>query len=355
MKLISHIYSQDSTTTIQASSQNVLFPASNIRSPIRAKEWRSSGYFKITSSNNTFELNEGSGFVAGSITEGTYTAQSLAQEIKTQLESTGSNSYDVTYSKTEGLWTITSDDTFDIVGSFPPVIGFTQDLSGSETEYTGASIAIHTEEHIIFDLKTTEPIDTIALLWSSGDYRLSDAAVITLEAHSVNNWDSPSFSQTLTFDNRNEIAQAHFASESYRYWRLKIVDPENVHLYVSLGVVVLGKADEVITWTSNGFTCGFRDLTKIQETDFGQSYADLAPKLKSMSMNFDVLSNEEQEALISLFQKVGVGKQIFVSLDPNESRLLSDYFIYGRLNSPLGMRHQSLSYFSTSLEIVETN
>lgn len=345
MKLISHIYSQDSTTTIQASSENVLFPSSNIRSPIRAKEWRSSGNFEITEDNKTLTLNSNPYDLA----LGEYTANELAQELSDLLGIT------VSYSKTEGLWTFEDESTFSLSGDLLSQLGFpTSSLSGSDS-YTGSDIAIHTSESVIFDLKTTEEIDTIALLWSAGDYRLSDNAVITLEAHSVNNWDSPSFSQTLTFDNRNEIAQAHFSSQSYRYWRIKIVDPANVHLYVSLGVVVLGKADEVITWTSNGFTCGFRDLTKIQETDFGQSYADLAPKLKSMTLNFDVLSNEEQESLITLFQKVGVGKQIFVSIDPNESRLLSDYFIYGRLNSPLGMRHQSLSYFSTSLEIVETN
>lgn len=353
MKLIRDNFAQDSTTTVSASSQKSSYPASNVKHPFRAKEWRSNGQFEITASNKSMTLNEGSP-VGVTLTEGTYTPEALALHVAAQLNAAGANTYTVTFSRVTGLWTIQADGVFALSGSFLSIIGFGS-LSGDDT-YEGAQIAIHTSESVVFDLKTIEEIDTIAVLWESGNFKLTTSAVITLEANATNVWTAPAFSTALTFDNRNEIAQAHFAAESYRYWRIKIQDPQNANLYVNLGVVVLGLADQILTRTSNGFSFSFKDYSKSQSTDFGQFYTDSYPKLKAMSLNFDALDLAETTALIDLFSRVGNSQNIFVSLDPAETILTEgEFWIYGRLSSALGLNHQVKDIFTSGLEIVETN
>src|SRR5574343_168733 len=105
MKLIRDNYAQDSTTTVSASSQKSSYPASNVKHPFRAKEWRSNGQFEITASNKSMTLNEGSP-VGVTLTEGTYTPEALALHVAAQLNAAGANTYTVTFSRVTGLWTI---------------------------------------------------------------------------------------------------------------------------------------------------------------------------------------------------------------------------------------------------------
>lgn len=356
MKILKTNFAQDSITTISSSSQKTTFPAENIRNEFRAKEWRSSGHFVLTASNNSIDLNEGSGFSSTTVPAGAYTPETLATAVKSALDTLGSNTYTVTFSRVTGLWTIASTGNFDLDGTFKDVIGLTQDLSGSASTYTGAAIAIHTEESVVFDLRTIEDVDTVALLWEKGLYKLSDSAVLTVEANATNVWTSPAFSQSLVFDDLNEIAQAHFPTESYRFWRIKIVDPQNVNLYVNLGVVVLGLSDQILTSTSNGFSFSVRDMSRVQQTDFGQRYTDIFPKIRSLNLKFDVMELSEVEAILNFFETVGVSQTIFVHLDPAEAIFTNGQFqLYGKLDSDVSINHQVTDVFNSGLSITETN
>jgi hypothetical protein len=355
MKLLTNNLAQDSITTVTASSSKTTFPVSNIKQEFRAKEWRSNGNFVITSSNNTASLDEGSGALAVTVTTGTYTPETLAVAVKAALELLGANTYTVTFSRSTGLWSITSTVNFSLSGTLLAVLGFTASISGAMT-YTSPNPAIHTEEWVLFDLRSTEPVDTVALLWERGGYKLTDTAIIIVEANATNVWTSPAFTQTLTYNDKNEIAQAHFTAENYRYWRIKIVDPTCVSVYVHLGVVVLGQSDQVITRTSNGFSFGVKDYSKVITTDFGQRYTDVYPKLKTLSLNFDVLDLDETTQLLALFDQVGTQSTIYISLDPAETMFTqNEFWIYGKLNSDLSLSHRSLDIFNSSIQVVETN
>lgn len=355
MKLLTNNLAQDSVTAVTASSSKTTFPVANVKQEFRAKEWRSNGTFIMSASNNTASLNEGAGALAVTVPAATYTPETLAVAVKAALELLGVNTYTVSFSRTSGRWTITSTINFSLSGDLLAVLGFTSPLSGDLT-YESPQAAIHTEETVLFDLRSTEPVDTVALLWEKGGYVLTDAAVITIEANATNVWTSPAFSQVLTYDDLNEIAQAHFSSENYRYWRVKIVDPTCASVYVNLGVVVLGESDQVITRTSNGFSFGVKDLSKVIVTDFGQRYSDVYPKLKTLTLNFDVLGLEETTQLLALFDQVGTQQTIYISLDPEESMFTqNEFWIYGKLSDDLALSHRVRDIFNSSLQVVETN
>lgn len=369
MRLIGYNYSQKSETLVTSSSASVNFPVSNIKKEHRAKEWRSNinGNFEITSSNNKINFKEsamGSEKTA-TISDGTYTGLTLAAEIKSAMQSAGSETYTVSFSQTTGLWTILSSGSyFSLLNStgtnqstslLKLCLGFPNtDKTGALT-YTASNIAIHTSEAVTMDLITTESIDSVVLLWAKEDgIKLSNNAVIKIQANATNTWTSPAVDQTLIINNDYEIASYYFTSDqNYRFWRVVVTDPSNVNLYVNLGVVVLGKA-EICDNPDNGFVYTIADQSKITSTDFGHEYVDEYPELSQLELNFNVLDYDSAKAFDSIYRQVGSRLPVFVALDHAGSVYNKDHFsIYGKFRTSLALTHISFDLFQGKLSIGE--
>jgi hypothetical protein len=205
---------------------------------------RSSGTFVITAGSNdkiNFKESGGGAERTGTVAAGTYTSTTLAAAIKAAMEGAAgaTGTYTVSYSLLTGKWTIASSLAFlsllsntgtNVATSVWSSIGFSvlSDLTGAVT-YTGANIAIHTEEAVVFDLITTEAIDSFALLFDPlGGVQLTSSATLRLQANATNVWTAPSVDVALTLDTDFDAASYFFSSnQSYRFWRLKIVDPRN--------------------------------------------------------------------------------------------------------------------------------
>jgi hypothetical protein len=101
---------------------------------------------------------------------------------------------------------------------------------------------------------TTEEIDSVVILWPKEDgIRLSDTAVVKIQANATDSWGSPAVDQTLTIDNTYMVASHYFSTDqSYRYWRVVIEDVGNPYGYVELGMVWFGKSLS-IQKAKNGF------------------------------------------------------------------------------------------------------
>lgn len=103
-------------------------------------------FYQINSSNNTIQFVEGgSTEVDITITPGSYTATTLASEIKSKANAAGSLTYDVTFNSSNGKFTITvssstvSIDVSDSTGN--ELLGFTTDPADASS-ITSDTIAI---------------------------------------------------------------------------------------------------------------------------------------------------------------------------------------------------------------------
>lgn len=357
MRLISYNYSQLSETVVSVSSSNLIFPSSNIKHEHRSKEWRSSGHFIIDSSNKTLIFDEGGGNLTATLAEGSYSLASLIVEIKTKMEAVGAQTYTVAYSEALCLWSISAPLSFILrsTGTLLPVLGFNVvDVSG--TTVTAPTPAIHTQEHVLFDLKTTEEINSVVLLWGKDQYNLSSSAEIRIQANATSNFSSPAVDQILTFNNDFEIASHYFStSQAYRYWRIVIKDPTNPRGYVNIGVVILGQS-EVLDDPENGFSFTQSDNSTITRTEFGQEYADTYPITSQLSLDFSVMEYATAEKFILFFQRVGNRIPIFVAMDPDGTVFNKDCFsIYGKFRGSLTQKHNFSTVFDTGLSIQEIN
>lgn len=360
MRLIYDNFSQQQSTVVGKSSESIYFPASNIKHEFRSKEWRSSnsGYFKVNGSTSIEFTDSTSATHTVSISAGVYSASTLATEIKAKLESATSQDFTVFKSDTSGLWTIESDLDFSLHNTSSSFLfvycGFdSSDYSGSN-EYTGSRIAIHTEEFLTFDLRTTEEIDSVVMLWPKGKYKLSQNAEIYVQGNATNEWSSPAFNQLMTVSEDYETTSLYLTNpESYRYWRVKIVDAANPCLYVSLGVLILGKA-ETLQNPDNGFTWNISDTSNVTSNDFGNTWVDEFPQLNTLSMNFNLLDYEVAEALEKMFKVCGNRKPVFIALEESGTVFNKDnYAIYGKFGSSFGLNHIMYKYLSSALTITE--
>lgn len=371
MRLIGFNYTQQSETSVSYSTQNTNFPASNIKHEHRAKQWRSSpnGHFVVGASNNKIDFKEsamGSQLTA-TITSGNYTASSLAAEIKSQLESAGASNYTVSYSQVTGLWTIASSGSYfsllintgtsTATNLLKNSLGFSNaDKTGGHS-YTGSTIAIHTQEWVVFDTRTTEEIDSVCILWPKEDgVKLSSTAVLKVQANATNSWTSPAVDQTLTLDNTYEVATHFFStSQSYRYWRLVIQDPGNANLYVGVGVVVLGKALDIQN-PDAGFEFEVADQSKVVSNAFGNQYIDEYPSKSTLSVKYGLLDYEEAQAIENVYRVNGSRVPVLVTIDHEDITFNRNHFlIYGKMIKPQKLSQIHYKYFSSDLVIEEVS
>lgn len=368
LRIVDYNYTFKDNVEITASSQNADFPATNVGHEFRAKTWRSAGTFVIDATNNKINFKEtgGGAELTATVAVGTYSVSTLATAIKTAMETASVNSrvYTISQSASTGKWTISTTVFLSLLfstgtnaaTSIRNAIGFgSTDFTGS-ISYTGPDTAIHTEEGVVIDLQTAEEIDTIALVFDPRlGIKLSDSAVITVQASSSNAWVTPLFSQSISIDNTWSIATLFLTTpEEYRFWRIKVVDPENAYLYIELGTIVLGKARDVGRCPDNGFELKIIDQSKKEKNAYGNEFVDTYPNKKSMSFNFNILDYTVKKSIEESFKLVGSHEPIFVWLDPTETLFDKDDFaIYGKYDKDVSFKHIVRNYFSSGLSIEE--
>src|SRR5690606_5561281 len=135
-----------------------------------------------------------------------------------------------------------------------------------------------------------EPVDTIAIFWPKiRGIKLSDAAIVKVQANATNVWDSPAVDVTLEIDNIYEVATYNFSTvQNYRYWRVVMSDATNPNGYLELGVGWIGKSLEVEN-AQNGFTFDLVDKSKTTTNDFGNAYTDEYPLLSTIEFSYQFL------------------------------------------------------------------
>lgn len=346
MKLIHSILSRAPQTIITATSEDPFFPVANLKHQHRAKTWRSSGHWVIVDAT----INVDSEVIE--IDDGAFNTEELRAEIEAKLQAYDPT-FAVTYSQTSFRWTLAAENEITLeLTPFLEALGFT--AGGTGLEFEGALPAIHTSETITIDMRTSEEIDSVVLLWPIAKYKLSDSAVIKIKANATNEWASPAFEEILEFDDKNEVAQHHFAAVSFRYWQVEITDPRNQHGFVELGVPIIAKADALLTFISNGFDFKVLDGSEVERNKTLQGFVNRFPKQKVLNFQFDLLTLEETEALLEAFAGVGSHETVFITLDEMESLFNAGFCaIYGRLASEVGIGHKWRDNFGSGLSISE--
>lgn len=363
--LIDYNYAFKDNVEIIASSYDTEFPVTNLKSSVRSKLWRSSGYFKITSLNNKINFRDtllGPELTA-TITNGEYTSNSICAEIKNQMESVSAFTYTITH--LDGVFKIeTSGSYLDLLfssgtnasASMRDVLGYKENDFQNDTEYSAPSVSIHTEEFLVIDLKTAEEINTIAFVFDpfTENYFSTDAEIRVM-ANATMNFDSPALNEIIYFDDTNENIFKYFSTpQEFRYWKIQIKDPDNQNLYIQLSKVIIGKGININRAASSGFLFSAVDQSVKTFTRYGNVFSDIYPIKKTITFSLEYFNDNDLDELIKSFYRTGTTEIVFINIDSEEKILNANTFsIYGVYTTDLSFNHVVKSLFSNSLSIEE--
>ncbi len=314
------------------SSQQTLFPYTNVLDNARAyKTWRSGGYYVVTSGNNgiVFQDSVSGGHLTGSITPGTYTTTaSYVAAVDAAFEAAGAHDYTIAQNSTSFKYTFASTaPTFEL---HPESAAFTAKtiLGLGNTAYTGSSsytadnIYLHTEEWLEFDFGTPVEVQACVILGKAREvWQLSDNAVITLQINETDNWDNPEYSSTLTRTDWGAYdVDAAGLFSARRYARIKFSDPTNTAGYIEVSKIFLG---EMVQFTKGSPQFGFQDaiddLTVTVDSIGGVTSANPYPMRSIITYEIDFMTNADKELLQDVYLKYGKVKPLFFIFDDNST------------------------------------
>lgn len=211
-------------------------------------------------------------------------------------------------------------------------------------------------QYVTFDLKTIEEIDSIVLFFNpvTGP-NFSPSAVVSIQASATNIWTAPPVDVVLTIDEAKNVASHFFTTDqTYRYWRLKMVDPMNLDGFLEVPKLVIGKKILLTRIPEIGFEFSVEDQSKIQQTPYGHKYFDVYPNIKKLSFDYKMLEYQNLKLLSDSFDMVGRVAPVVVAVDSNETFFdKDDFLIYGTYMSQFKAGQIFRTYFKSQIEIEE--
>jgi hypothetical protein len=358
--------------SFSASSEQAVYPAENVRNVYRrSKVWRSEGYWLVRDGYNMiyFEDNPGVTRVC-TVTPGEYTTAGLLAAIDAGFEAAGLSNYTVTHDASTFKFTLASalaggavcfNIAWDALGQdLADLLGFEagSTLTGASS-YTADEARISTGEWIKGDLGQSSIPKAFAAIGPKGqDLKISPTAVITLQMNSVDSWDAPAFEQVVPWHAKALLLAdpAGLPETGLRYWRLLIEDLSNALGYTELGITYLG---DLFTPTRGAARFPFRsvqvDRTVVTVSEGGHTFGDPRQQTTKLILEIDALTNAEKESLEEIFERFGLYRPFFVSLDPEAvfSSSAQVYCKYVKFSAEPEFSLDAPGVWSTKLELQE--
>lgn len=356
------------------SSQLAAAPATNVYDKIRrSKVWRSAGQWEITSANKTIKFKEtgGGSTLTATIAEATYTTDAtFLTAIKTALEVAGDSTYTVTRDTTSQKIKITSNGggggghfqllCTDVLFTACDVLGYSTgaDLTGALT-YTAANLRIHTSEWLKFDLGTQLLPEAFAIIGGNvNGLKLSSTATIKLQGNETDVWTAPSYDETLTWnaDCIASVDQTGLHTGGLRYWRLHIVDRDNINGYVEISSVYLGDGFAPdLGCVQFPFNWNYFDYGQVNRSEWGSAFTEFRGIVRELNLKWFALTVADTETLMDFVRNYGTTSPFWISLDPNEafSSDFQSWVIKCHFTEAPGFPLESPGVFSSNWEVRE--
>lgn len=337
----------------------------DLQEPTRTLSWIPTGNFTITSENSLMYVDEGSGEVTVTLTEGNYlTGDSLATEIQSKLNAALTHTWVCTFSINS--FTITSDQVDSIilsnqVNAVWDTIGFTGGADVSNTTWSSTSPRIHTSEYFDVDLGTALDVTLLALLGESAKpMGLTSSAVIRLQGNNINDFTSPDYSVDIEPDTRGIYKFIDDTENTeYRYWRIEIIDRKNPRGNEGLGLSYIYLGDYLTMESrnlNNGFNRTHKSNTRRERSEGGQLFHNIKPSYTEISnVGLSFLEPSDIKNLEQFIYDVDVHTPFILSLDPTLmcSTDLVDLTWLVVLESEMQISHVRGGYYSINMKFRE--
>jgi len=362
----------DIVSNATVSSEQSAFPVDNIyNEQRRSKVWRSDGYWEVTASNKTLVFRETTGVdLTATLTEGTYTSTTtFLAHIKTQMEAVGGSTYTIAQDTSTLKIKFTSDGgggggIFELRWTsstgLAALLGFDSGTNDTGAlSYLADLLRINSEEWIKWDMGISTNVQAFILIGARNDaIKLAPSGTFTLEANETDIWTSPSYSQTLTYDDRaiSLFDEDGLHSEAVRYWRLKLEDTDNPLGYLEIGNLFLGDYfDSTRGQVQFPFGGNYVDRSATVFSEGGQTFSDIREKTEQFGITWFGLTVAEKESIDDFFRQFGTGIPFFVQFDPDLafSSTAAEYIRYCKFENAPSYSLESPGNYSCQMSLRE--
>ena len=234
-------------------------------------------------------------------------------------------------------------------------------------------------EWLKVDLGAATQIKTIILKHNN----FSPYAVVKVQANSTDSWGSPAFEATLSTIS-NDIMLSSF-DQTYRFWRLYIIDTKialagtysggkilrstdygatwsdlgqqasqsyvfsltsNYDNYISLGRIYLGTYFQPSRYIHEGYTLNRIDPSALALTEGGQISSIQRTKYRRLTYLFSGMTSSDKTSFEAMFASRGLAKDLFVC-DDTDNAQSNTYYV--RLANDLEIRHLTGDKFEIAI------
>jgi len=346
------------------SSEDSDFPFSNAsNNPFRFQVYKPLGNFTIDSTNNKIYINDGSDKTITLSSANYAGGDALATHIQTQLNASSSN-WTVSYSSTTYNFTISNTGSVTLrlseqTNATWDTIGYVTSVDKTDTSFEADEQRNHTSEFITYDFQDNPKITFISLLGPLPNrFTISSSATITIKANNINDFDNPPIDETIPIQIDGAYGFFNEEEEGYRFWKIEIIDKYNPSgPQFEIGHIYFGTYETLSYNISNNFTHGFTDRSEVSEAVSGAKYFDEKAKVFYFSnMGVNYISQEDRDKLKKLFNKNGITKPFYFSLDPgNEiSDEVSEFTKYVQFTDSPVFEHVVFDKFIYRFDLLES-
>jgi len=354
----------DGSGTLTYSSKHSNFPATQTRNRWFTKSWRSRygsgsgwGRFVIsTGVNDAIDFDEGGAEINATLTAGTYTADTLCTEIKTQLDAGGALTYTVDYDDANNKFVISATGNFTLrwntgtnkTTSVASTIGYSDsaDDNGGADSFTADNMRIHSEEWLKFDFGSAKSITSFAIRY----HNLSSSATLKLQGHTADSWSSPDVDETISITD-DVIFKFLSSAQSKRWWRIYINDVDNSDGYVELGRVFLGTYFAPTVNCRRDYSVDWVDPSTIMFSDGGQLSSNKKTKYGYESYVFEYITDTDLANFKTMWDSIGMTEDIFFVRDRDNA---STTGMYCRVATPIRYKHfVRESFYTLNIDLEE--
>lgn len=313
-------------STLTYSSQLTNFPASNAINKSRSRVWSFGGNFEITSANNFLYINDGSAKTI-TLTAASYTYNTLASHIQTQLNASSSNwtcTYDAStafkfsINRTSGTAILKLSSTSAAVWD---TLGFTGATDLSTPAFVANEQRNHTSEWLQCDMGAQQTATFVSLLSGIDQtFALSELSTVTVQANNIDLWTSPAFSIVIPWNKLGIFGFFDSTSSDYRYWRVVVQDRLNTLGPTGITIAYAYIGDHVTVTNTNiasGITRSLNDPSNTLQSENGALFVETKARYASYSScQIQLITGNEKRAIEQFFYDVGVRTPFFISFDP---------------------------------------
>jgi len=329
--------------TLTESTEHSNFTAENTQHRDFNKAWHSNhgagsgwGYFIIYAGggtqNNKIDFDEGGAELTATLTASTYDADTLATEIKTQMDAAGGLTYTVSYSDSTNKFTISAGANFTLKwstgtnasDSVADTIGFATaaDDSGAST-YTADEIRIHHTEAINIDLGSAQTVHAAMVR----GHNFQSTATVKFQ-YSDDDFTTVAGSWTFTIQD-DILAYQSTAGVTYRYWRITIQDVDNSDGYVEMGRIFLGPRFEPTRTFLEEMRYDPADPSIVNQSEDGQISSIQLGHYWTKNYSF-IMESADKANFDTMFASPGTSKGLFITEDTSSYLSTTDYVKFNR-------------------------